>query len=63
MVIATVLLTIAHPGMILGSIWKDGAFQFRKTRATSKSNESLDSSTTDEKVEATGVTKVASAQV
>lgn len=33
MAIVIILLTVAHPGIILGPMWQAGGFQFRKSRA------------------------------
>lgn len=33
MAIVIILLTVAHPGIILGPMWKAGGFRLRKSRA------------------------------
>ena len=33
MAIVIILLTLAHPGIILGPMWKAGGFRLRKSRA------------------------------
>ena len=32
MTITVIVLTIGHPGPALGTMWKDGAFRFRKSK-------------------------------
>ena len=34
MSIVIILLTVAHPGVILGPMWRAGGFRLRRSRAT-----------------------------
>ena len=39
MAIVIILLTVAHPGMILGPMWKAGGFRLRRSRAVKNREE------------------------